>query len=149
MRRFASGETSDNLVRIAYSIMTQLSESTYGALRFLLSLLDVGEEEAKKEVEVFERGLTARVVDKLLQKLPEAERKPVAELANNVGEGQENQEELTQKMKTLFNAKEIAGVYTQEGEAFFKEVLKEEYQKATEEQKKKLEEMFKINSLSS
>lgn len=127
--------------------MTQLPESTYGALRFLLSLLDVGEEEAKKEIDVFERGLTARVADKLLQKLPEAERKPVADLANTVGEGQGKKEELKQKLQGLFNAKEVAAVYAQEGEAFFKEVLKEEYEKATEEQKKKLAEMFNVNSL--
>jgi len=127
--------------------MTQLPNQTYGALRFLLDLLGVEKQEIEKEVEVFEEGLQLKVIERLAKRLAENDKKPLMELANKVGEKSAKQEELVAMLKNLFNENEVKEAYVKSGEEFFNEVLKEEYGKATEEQKKKIEEMFKKEAL--
>ena len=82
-------------------------------------------------------------IGSLMEKLPEQEREPMAELANAAAGDKEKEVELKQKLASWLNKDEIQKLFKKVSDRLFKEFLQEAYKDADGEQKKKLKEMFR------
>lgn len=126
--------------------MTQLPKDIYSLFQRVLDVLEIPNSEQGKDVEQFERVVFKEFSTLLMKKLPEQERKKIAQLANSAGNEGKSTEELEKKLSSWLNKEEVVGVYKKASERIFKEFLQEAFKDANEEQKKRLKEMFKAEA---
>ncbi len=126
--------------------MTQIIRDRYVILDQILEILELSPKEREGYVESFEDTLLKRYVEAIAKKLPEQERKPMIALANQATT-EEKKKELNDKVASWFNAEEIQNLFKKVSDSLFTELLTNAYKQATEEQKKKLAERFKIEVL--
>lgn len=124
-----------------------LSEKTYEVLKRVLDILELEETEKRERIEKFEQLLVTRFTQSLVTKLPPHEREGVVGLANEGVENSNKAEGLKKKLDEWLNQKEIKGLFEKTAHNLFDEYLREQYQKATAGQKKKLEELLTPEAL--
>jgi len=122
--------------------MTQISQKFYAALDDVFNAVDLTDEEKVKFGDEFEKMLMAKYAVAMVEKLPEQERKGVVELAN-AATTEEQKKTLKEKVAPWFADKELENLFKKTADSLFEDLLKKTYRAATDEQKKKLEEMFK------
>lgn len=129
--------------------MNQLPKETYLILEQLFELVGLSDSEQEENIEAFERILLSRMVKAVMKKLSEDEGKKLAALANNSEGNKNKQEEVRKMLESSLNKSEVTNLYTKVSSQLFNEVLQEEYKEATDEQKTKLEKLFKMEKLKS
>lgn len=127
--------------------MTYLPKERYIYLGKVFEVLDFSKEEVERYVERFDDALMKKVVGAVVKKLPEQKRRAVVEVANKATESKSGQKKLKEKLTYWFNEDEIKRLFDKVSAELFRECLQNAYKQATEEQKKKLEEMFKPEAL--
>ena len=125
--------------------MVKLPEQNYKILKELFEFLGFSEEEQKKEIEEFEEDLAFEFAEAAVKKLPEQEREGFIKLINLTDN--ESKKQLSEKLEYWFNEKEYLALLEKTAEKLFSEMVVFLYKKATEQQKKKLEEMFEPDTL--
>ncbi len=126
--------------------MTQIQKDSYKLVYKVGEILGESGEEKEKRVEAFEKEVFARLINAAVKKLPEQEREPIVKLANNA-ENEEQVKALHTKLKDWFNDQEIVKLFTKMADELLTEMVGSLYKTATEEQKKKFEEVFKKEAL--
>lgn len=122
--------------------MLTLPEKNYSILKQVLELLGFSEEDQKRVIEEFERSLLTDLAGAVARKLPEHEQKEFIEFLNSSLE-KDLRSEIEDKVSSWMNEEEIFALFQKVADKAFADLLPDLYKKATEEQKKRLEEMFK------
>lgn len=122
--------------------MSQLPKGFLSSLDKVLEMIGVDYEEKVAIKRDFEETLLARFSAAAIQKLSSQEQKEIVELAN-AADTDEKKQELQKKLFTLLNAEEVKGLMQKSADKLFGEFLQNLYNETTDEQKGKLEEMFK------
>lgn len=122
--------------------MTNLAPDTYQDLGEVLKILEFSGQEIKQEIDRFEEELFADFTEAVLKKLPEQERKGVAELVNNAT-SEDKKGQLREKLAYWLNEVEVGRLWDKIAAELFKEFMQNAYIEAADEQKEKLKKMFK------
>lgn len=120
----------------------QLSQENYAVVKNVLGVLELTAEEQTEKLAAFEQELLNRFAEAVAKKLPPQERAGIVVLANAAGD-QDKKKELEKNLNNWFNAQEVQKLFSKTVEDFFAEFLRTAYRTASEEQKKKLGELFK------
>lgn len=127
--------------------MTFFPDETYSVLYQVFDVLGLSSEQKREYTDAFEKRLTKKFLDAVYMKLPEQERQPLITLANTATTD-DQKEQVKAKFKEWLTADEVKSLFRKISDDEFNAFLKYVYANtASKEQKKKLEEVFKIEVL--
>lgn len=126
--------------------MTQLPQESFELVNQVFDVIGLSEEEKAEYRDKFEKLLLARFAAAVIKKLPQSEAKTVADLANSV-QTDEQRQALQAKLSQWLNPQETKNLLQKVSDEVFAEFVKTVYDTAHDNQKKKLETIFKPEAL--
>lgn len=122
--------------------MSDTSTQSFEVLRQVLEVLEFSGEDMQKTIDKFEKTLLLEYFGAIVKKLPPDQSREIAGLLKE-GLNDENKVLAQKKVAEWVNPQELTYLYKKISEGLFSDSLKFLYKSATEEQKQKLEEMFR------